>query len=399
MRRCAAKLLALLLLSAVAAGCGRHTRSTSCKPKTPPAELPLTGRSAIEPDLSALRAPRGSLTRPPAEYRRLTAEDTRILAVTHTPLADDLDRMDEPRKHPHKHDPTDTTRRVRGYLADELRNRNAAETLNEYFQLLQSEGQADLLAKSFAEVRARLTDAEEAQKQGLADRAGIDNLRIQLLELESKGANLDAGIDSLNVALRARLGLDTADALRLWPNDPLRVSPDDIDIEEAVRTGLYYRPDLNLIRTLLADGGQGADDLGQAVLMQVSPLLARLKNNPLVELLTICREREKRDKTRSQLESLLESRTRQAEAEIRAAALTLRGHRLATAAKAAEVARQAAVLAELEKRAAAGQSVASDLSRSRLELWRLQGEVLQSAINWHTAHVKLRQAMGLLVRQ
>lgn len=408
MRRGSAILAASLILAS--AGClhGRGRSSAAAPPKPPAPDLPATARSAISIDLSGLpKEPASHPLARPTEYRKLTAAECRAQAVAHTPFADELDAHPEnqPAGHPwlHLFSPApsnpDAGRRVRGYLADELRNRAAAEALDRYFQLAQAEGQFDLLAKSQRELRARLADAEDAERRGLADRAGVDTLRVQVLDLDAKIAELDAGIDSLNAALRAALGIDPADPLPLWPDDPLRIRPEDVDLGEAVKTGLRYRPDLNLVRTLLADDGRAADDLAQALLQQVSPLLARLKSNPLASVFLPRDNRTDREATRRQLQSMLDARERQAEAEIRAAALSLRGHRLAAIAKAAEVRRQAATLAEVEKRAAAGQPVAAELTKAKLDLWKAQGELLKSAVEWQRADVKLRQAMGLLVRE
>jgi outer membrane protein TolC len=362
----------------------------------------------VEPDVSAL--PLDVNRKPPArptEYRRLTANECRALAAKSAPFADDLDNHPDntapnhPHLHPLKPTPAEAAqgRLVRGYAADELRNRAAGDALEQFFQLAEAEGQFDLLAKSLAELRTRLTEAEEALKRGLADRAGVDTLRVQVLDLEAQVAKLEAGIGSLNAALRARLDLDPRDPLPLWPDDPLRVAPGEPDVEEAVRTGLLYRPDLNLLRALLADQGRAADDLMQTLLKQVSPLLARLATNPLVGILLPNGTRHDREATRRQVASMLSDRERQAEAEIRSGVLTLRGHRLAAVATAAEVRRLTAKVQEVEKRAAAGQQVTAELTKARLDLWKAQGELLKSAADWNRAEAKLRQAMGLLVRE
>jgi hypothetical protein len=407
MRRWAAMFALGLAMAAV--GCRHHRAPASASP--PKAELPAlpqTSRSLKPPDVSALPVePRGAIPNRPVEYLKLTAYECRYRAVKNAPYAEDLDShsQNSPTGHPWvrriRGDAADTEagRKVRGYLADEFRNQAAGEALDKYFQLAQAESQFDLLAKSLGELKARLADAEEAERRGLADRAGIDTLRVQVLDLEAKLAELEAGIDGLNAALRAMLGIDPADPRPLLPDDPLQVKPDDVDVNEAVRTGLFYRSDLNLIRTLLADGGEAADDLADALLRQISPLLARMKNNPLVGVLVPKDKRTDQAATRRQLQSVLDARSRQAEAEIRAAALELRGHRLAAIAKAAEVRRQDAKRAETQKRAAAGQPVAAELSKAKLDLWKSQGELLNAAIKWNQADAKLRKAMGLLVRE
>lgn len=403
--------VAICLLAGFAAGCGHFaSRSSHSSQAARPAsvELPTRPRGSVAPDLSALPVETGGKppTRP-GEYRQLATAECRSLAVQNAPFANDLDdhAANRSSSHPFLHplqpsaNEAELGRRARGYLADEFRNKAAGEALDDFYQLAQSEGQFDLLALSLKELRARLADAEEAEKRGLADRAKVDTLRVQVLDMEAKIAQLEAGIGALNASLRARLNLAASDPLPLWPDDPLRIRPEDVDVEQAVRTGLYYRPDLNLLRTLLSDNGRAADDLASSLLKQVSPLLAHLQSNPIIGVLLPNNRRAQRESTKRQLESMLRDRERQAEAEIRAGALTLRGDRLACEAKAAEVRRQKATLEEVEKRAAAGQPVAAELTKARLDLWKAQGELLQAVIDWQRADVKLRKSMGLLVRE
>lgn len=407
MRRCVVTVVGCVLLAA-AAGCGRHVSRSECPTRPPSAVLPVVPRGAVSPDVSALPTdPSGPAPARPGQYRNLTADECRLLAAKNAPFADDLDRHpdnDAP-NHPHLHplkpgpDEAALGRVVRGYAADDQRNKAAGEALEQFYQLAQAEGQYDLLVKSHAELRARLADAEEALRRGLADRAGVDTLRVQVLDLDAQLAQLEAGAGSLNAALRARLNLDSHDPLPLWPADPLAVRAADPDVEEAVRTGLLYRPDLNLLRALLSDNGRAADDLAQTMLKQVAPLLTRLATNPLVGVLLPHGTRTDRAATRRQVASALEGRERQAEAEIRSAVMSLRGNRAAATAKAAEVRRLAAKVQDVEKRAAAGQQVTAELTKARLDLWKAQGEVIKAAADWNISLVKLRQAMGMLVRE
>jgi hypothetical protein len=398
----------LVALAVVAAGCHLH-HTHQCPPKPPAAQLPVGPRPATGADVSALPTETtGRLHARPGQYHQLTAYDCRALAVRNAPFADDLDRHpdntspDCPLLHPLKPSSSEAEigRIVRGHAADDSRNRAAGEALEQFYQLAQAEGQYDQLVLAHDELWAQFTAAEEALRRGLSDRAGVDTLRVQVFDTDAQLAKLEAGIGALNAALRARLELDPADQLPIWPDDPLRVRPDDVEPDQAVRTGLYYRPDLNLLRALLSDNGRAANDLAQALLTQVSPLLARLKSNPLVGLLAMpTNARERRETTRCQVESMLAARERQAEAEIRAGILTLRGHRAAATAKAAEIHRLKTRLQEVEKRAAAGQQVTAELSKAKLDLMKARGELVKAAAEWNIAEVKLRQAMGLLVRE
>ncbi len=386
------------VLVAIAAGCHHNRARTACA-LLPVAELPVVSRQVVEADVLAvpvLAAP----VRPPTA-RRLTAADCRALAVRNAPLADDLDRHpgnDDP-CHPHarprKADAAACGRAVRGYAADELRNRAAGAALDDFYKLARAEAQFDLLAAARAEVAARLADAAAAARHGLRNRA--DPLRSQLHDLDAQLAELDGGIGALNASLRGRLALNPADPIPLGPADPLRVRGEDVDADAAVRIALYYRPDLNLIRALIAckEGTEGG--LPSQVLTGINPLLAAGTGHPLSALLMVVCGKD--DGSGSRLESALAGRERQADAEVRAAAAALRGHRAAAAARAEAVTDAAATVDELEKRAAAGQSVAAELSAARLELLKARGAVLEAASDWCRADAKLRQAMGTLVRE
>lgn len=393
---------------AALAGCNPHFTRGYFPPKNPAPELPVVGRSAIQPDVSALAQTTGQPPGRPAKYRKLTAAACRTLAIRNAPFADDLDRHPDntPTNHPHLHpfkpgpDTANTSRLARGFAADESRNRAAGESLDEYFQLAQAEGQYDLLAAAHAELRTQLTAAEAAERQGLRDRADIDAIRVQLLDTEAQMAKLEGGIGSLNASLRARLGLAADDPLPLWPDDSLRVRPDDVDVEQAVRSGLQYRPDLNLLRTLLNDDGTATADLARAVLTSVNPLLAAAKPNPVAAVVAaVSHHTDTADALRRQVASVLAARERQAEAEIRAAVPALHGHRAAATAKAAEVRRLTAKVEELQKRSAAGLQVTAELTKAKLDLLKARADLLTAAADWNRAEVKLRQAMGLLVRE
>jgi hypothetical protein len=407
----------VLLCVAALAGCGPHRARVHTPPAGPPLkpapQLPVTNRGTVEPDVSGLPADPAPTPARPDQYRRLTAAECRALAVAHTPLADELDRHPDnlPPGHPLAHffrkrsELVGVSRMVRGYAADELRNRAAGDALDDFFRLAQAEGQFDLLSRAHAELRTQLAAAEKALAAGLSDRADADDLRRQLSDLEAQIAKLEAGIGGLNASLRGRLGLAPDDPLPIWPDDPLRVRPEDVDAAQAVATGLFYRPDLNLLRALLARGGGG--ELTRAVLTGVNPLLGPggRAPNPLAGLLGVLahlsasRERQRPEVFRDQVAGALAAREQQAEAEIRAAVANVHGNRSAAAARSTAVRVLSAKVADLEKRERQGLNVTAELTRARLELLTAKGELLRAAADWHVAEARLRQAMGLLVRE
>jgi hypothetical protein len=396
----------LLLACAIGVVAGCHPCDLAPPVRPAPPVLPTTPRGKIEPDVAAL--PTGPSKPParPAQYRRLTAAECRALAIANAPLAAELDSHpagDDP-AHPFAHrrgESADLSRQVRGFAADEIRNRAAGAALEDYYRIAAAEGQFDLAVSGHGVLTKQLTAAEAAVKQGLKDRGDVSAIRRQILEVESQAAKLDAGLGALNASLAGRLGLDPADPMPLWPADSLRVAAEEVQVEAAVATARQLRPDLNLLRALVSDSDRGGQ-LANGVLNGINPLLGNPPpSHPLFALLMVVRSDPTRVEaaTRRQLLGALESRERQAEAEVRAAAATLRGDRLASAAKAAEVRNLQTEVGELEKREAAGQQVTLELVTARMNLLKTRGELVQAVADWHISDVRLRQAMGLLVRE
>jgi hypothetical protein len=390
-------------LLAAFVGCRPCEVAPPVRANSPP--LPLTDRGSIEPDVSDL--PTQPAKAPPARperYRRLTVAECRTFAIANAPLAADLTAHpgnDSPLHRPaHRaSDRSSESRTVRGFAADAIRNRAAAEALEEYYKLAAAEGQFDLSVKAHGILRTHRDAAQKAIEQGLKDRGDINTIRRQLFEVESQAAKLEAGIGALNASLAGRLGLDPGDTTPIWPADALRVSDSVMDPESAFATALHYRPDLNLLRALVRDDG-GDAQLANSVLQGINPLLGtQPAAHPLAFLLSLAKHDGDDAKLQRQLIGVLETRERQAEAEVRAAVATLRGERTAVIAKAAEVRNLVARVDELTKREAAGQQVTVELVTSRLDLLKARSELLQSVADWHVADVKLRQAMGLLVRE
>jgi len=399
----------ILLGIGLVVGCCSTPLSQPARPA--PAQLPTTTRNAVEPDITAANlSPSQSLPARPTQYRRLTAAECRSLAVRNAPLADDLDsHPDNQTSHSHptkkKVEQAHQSRLVRGYAADELRNQAAHDALELYYKLAAAEGQFDLTSSAHGILRTQLATAEKAIKLGAMDRADVERIRRQMLEIESQLAKLEAGIAVLNAGLSGHLGLDPADPTPIWPADTLRVLADDPDTDAAVQTALRYRPDLNLLRVLTTSESGG--ELAKAVVSGINPLLASQDpSNPLVAQFVALMGVIKKEPTRSeqklqhQTAGALATRERQADAEVRAAIAMVRGNRLSVAAKAAEVRNLQGRVAEAEKRLAAGVATAeAELTLARIDLIKARGELLQLVAEFEISAVKLRKAMGVLVRE
>ena len=395
-------LLALGL--AVLAGCRPCDLAPPIQSAAP--QLSPTTRGKIEVDVSALPTTPSQVPARPENYRRLSAAECRALAIASAPLAADLD------SHPANNSPVHLlahksgdfaamSRQVRGFAADEIRNRSAASALEDYYKLAAAEGQVDLTSSGHGILSKQLVAAEKAIQQGLKDRGDVNAIRRQLFEVESQAAKLDAALGALNASLSGRLGLDPADPRPIWPADPLRIAASEPDVETAVATARQYRPDLNLLRALLASDDRGGE-MANAVLNSINPLLGNTTpTHPLFMLLAAVKQNPTHVEatSRRQLIGALATRERQAEAEVRAAIASLHGQRVTVTAKAAEVRNLTARVSELEKREAAGQQVTAELATARIDLLKVRGELVQAVADWHIADMKLRQTMGLLVRE
>src|SRR5207248_10862848 len=84
----------LLLAAAGLPGCSPHFTRGLSPPTKPTPVLPLTARSPIEPDVSALPIDTTGLPPSrPAQYRRLTAAERRALAIKNASSVVDLDNQ------------------------------------------------------------------------------------------------------------------------------------------------------------------------------------------------------------------------------------------------------------------------------------------------------------------
>src|SRR5262249_55192323 len=195
--------------------------------------------------------------------------------------------------------------------------------------------------------------------------------------VESQLAKLEAAIAVLNAGLVGQLGLDPADTTPIWPADSLRVGGEDVAVDQAGQTALHFRPDLNLL-PLLAANADYSRERATGVLAAANPLLGAVKSvNPLAGLFDALKKEPTRAEAtiHRQLLGLLATRERQADAEVRAAAATLRGNRISVAAKAAEVRNLEAKVDEYKKRVDAGvEGAAAALALARLDLLKVRGE-------------------------
>jgi hypothetical protein len=396
----------VLLFAAATAGCRTAGGPRPAAPAPPP-ELPTVERQLAPIDVSRLPDDPAPLApaAPPGPYHRLTAEECHRLACANSPVARLIDLAAEP---PQRRHPLDLTPRAvddlraaaAAQMSREARQRTAAAALDLYYQLLEAELLSDVLAETQAEVDELVRAGEVTAEKGFKESAQFLTLRRQQVELRADRAKLQAGIRRLNTELKAQTGLDAVPG-PLLPADQIQVTPEALDPEQAVRVGLANRPDLQLIRTLIAGlDARTVDAVRQSLVGLVPPLgtitAATRVLAPGLRVLIPHLAKPDVESLRRQLRTYLADQEREAERDIRTAIDEWASERELVAVAARRVRLEADRVRELGVKRQAGAAVETDYRLARLDLLKAQADLVREAVKWKRADVKARRAMGLL---
>ncbi|HTU91437.1 MAG TPA: hypothetical protein VMF69_15250, partial [Gemmataceae bacterium] len=294
------------------------------------------------------------------------------------------------------------------YSALEIRDLAAGAALEWYFQLAGAEAKDDLFNTSLKLGRETLQRIEQLKKVGIALPAPIEEYQRQIVDLKLQSAQNQLTIEQLNRKLRLALGYSSAHTWRIWPNTGTPAAetpvPPAPDVEAAVQLGLQQRPQLLLLRSMIAN--LDGDTLGSArvFLQTLNPLLAMSSPGSSCKLLKIIGkilhiepgQQEELERVRRQLNDYLGERERTVEAEIREAVYEIGARR-----DAIELARRAAGswqerIRNLKKQQAEGLEGELGLASAYQEWHRARGGVVKEFIGWKIAAVKLKQAQGVL---
>jgi hypothetical protein len=399
--------IAVMVAALCPAALGCHTVAHLVPPPPPPV-LPEVDRQLAPPDVSQVTADAAPARPPTADrYHRLTAEECRLLAcsrsaaaaVIDAAAADTVDRgllefLDQT--------PADRLRRTTAaHLSHEARLRTAAAALELYYRLLEAELTADVLARSIAEVDELVRAGRVMIEKGFPESAEHLQLRKQQVELRAEHARLHHGIRRLNVELKALLRIEPTTPGLLLPADQIQVVPEPLDPEHAVRVGLASRPDLRVLRDLIAGLNHRTVEAVRAAVAGLLPPLGAVHKAsrvlaPGLRVLIPALAEPDEVSLRRQLTAGLDARERDAVREIRAAVDEWHTQRELVAI-ARDRQRLAAERArELGVRRAKGASVEAEYRQAVLDQIKADREVIQEAVKWKLADVKARQAMGLL---
>jgi hypothetical protein len=424
MGRASIHLLAGLAILAGLAGCSLcrpdDRTDVGCAPAAVQPILPAMERGSLEPDLLELAGsvqpaipPIGPY--PPSGYHPLSPQQCQCLAAQHAPTADALDRqrrrLQQQRDNgcclgDHK---TDRQRSFQEamllYSALEIRDQFAGTALQWYYQLAGAEAKADLLAVSLDRARDTLARMERLKKQGIRLPAPIEEYQRQIVGLQLQQAQNQLEIEQLNSKLRSALALDPDRTGQLRPDPGVPLGTESIpDVEAAVRLGLAQRPQLLLLRAMIAHLDKATLGSARPLLGSIDPLLGMAGPGSGCKALTLLGkvthiqpgQNGEVEAARAQLAEYLRERERVVVAEIREAAYEVRARR-ESIVLAREVAdRWQARIKDLEKQQAQGMPVFADLTTAYMEWYKARGEVVKEFLGWKIAAAKVKQAQGIL---
>lgn len=385
------------------------------EPTAPPPSLVLTstGPLALEPDLAslpaldAIDAAAVDVAPPPTGLLAVTEELVRQEATARAPVAGLLDQEAQPTlcEDAVAHD-------VRAHLAAEMRNRAAAQALEQFYQLADAEGRGGLLRESLGVLDAFRQTVRMARSEGVrvpVDPEDLDRQRAAVLALVGQA---DLGARLLDVDLKRRLGVDGKEARRLRPVGPFPVDATPVHAEAAVQVALERRPDLRALRAayhgLTPDRLPAMRDLIRAALVDgsatgaigLAPCRPHILPSPTLATALAARKLPvwpdaatvaELAVRRQQLFDLIVARERQTADEVRAAAAHLTAQTRQVAIARWRTESLLAKVADAKKQGPLAEQPAL------LETYRARADVVAAVMGWHQARVKFAAAQGLLV--
>ncbi|MHB1423431.1 MAG: TolC family protein [Gemmataceae bacterium] len=431
MRR-AILLLASLAILAAAAGCAscRHCQSSCyfCSPSGDEMPPPLVERTLQESAIQNLLKPMGARSvsegnstlayasgSDVSAYRALAPQLCQCLAAKHAPMADGFDsqrrQLEQQQAKANclcggkSEKQRDFQESMLLYSALESRDQAAGTALEWYYQLAGAEAKADLLNDSLKSGSETLMRIEQLKKQGFPLPSPLEEYQRQILDLQLQQVRDQLTIEQLNTKLRLAMGFHSSPAWRIWPDPSAPLCTETLpEVEAAVNLGLSQRPQLLLLRNMIANLDRDTLGSARSFLQTINPLLAMSKPGPSCKLLKILGkilhiqpgQDDEVERVRAQLNDLLRERERAVAAEIREAVYEIGARREATV-----LARQAADtwqmrIDDLQKEKSQGLKGAFGLAAAHLDWYKARGEVVKEFLGWKIAAVKLKQAQGIL---
>ena len=358
------------------------------------AQLPVVARSVAAPDVTQVAATLPTDAPDAGPYLALGAEECRRLAAINSSPARLIEEAARPPSSPLGQSQVVELRvALAPHLAAEARNRTAAAALEAYYRLLEAEQLTDQLAGAILELDALNTNLDALAQSGLPEPTTAPQLRSRRLSIRAERETARAGARRLSSELLAAIGAMPGSG-RINPTDIVMVPPDDLDADQAVAHALAGRPDVNAARVLEHRIDTRTATAVTATLAALAPGLPPLPNDPLANLVAICRSP---DDLRHRVAELRADRERSAAGSVRGAVADWNSARAAVGAAKVLLAQEQTRVASAEANDKAGISGAAlTLRAARLAQIEAEIGITRAATRWKLADVAVRRELGLL---
>ncbi len=174
------------------------------------------------------------------------------------------------------------------YTALEIRDQAAGTALQWYYQLAGAEAKADLLDASLERGRDTLARMERLKTQGIRLPSPIEEYQRQIVALQLQQAQNQLEIEQLDSKLRQAMAFHAGPGERFWPDPSIAVGTEGIvDVEAAVQLGLAERPQLLLLRSMIAHLDKDTLASARALLVSINPLLGMVSPKSSCKVLVV----------------------------------------------------------------------------------------------------------------
>lgn len=279
------------------------------------------------------------------------------------------------------------------------RNESAGQAMRAYLALVDVHLQHRLIEESRATIERAQQTIEALRSEGVAVTTDDGQLIRQRLEVDVQAERLRLQSQQLNGQLDTLLNLDRSQAGVIWTNYRYVLDTPELDLANETATAVYNRKDLAALNLLAgADLREEGLDTLRAALRGTSPLMGIMARQ--IGLLPSHRSRRQDEAEAAgrqcQIEQLAVSKRQAIEMEVGDAVYSVQSR-----LRVIELQRQS--IASLEQSLAGAEQakdfapidLAQDLER-RLELIRLQSDLIHEIMGFESDMIRLRQAQGIL---
>jgi hypothetical protein len=285
--------------------------------------------------------------------------------------------------------------------AEEARNNDAGAALQLYWALAEAEHSLPIVDAARAAAELSLADQATLTKRGVDTPLDDALLQGRRLALDDARITVAAAIDSLSIGLSQLAALPGPVIKTMPPSTDHDAIGEPLDADALVAEGLERRPQLRLLRFMIAHLDEDTVEVGSTVLSLAAPGLGN-GSQPAPRCAALCGLRSCHRRSAEtvgigrELRQLLVDRESAVESEIRqAVTLTVAAaDRVRTAKRQLELTKQSA--ADKRARQTVAEADAFAVHVADLEVNTAQRTVVERLAEWERSRAKIWLAQGVL---